>query len=120
MPDATTTATSAATPPAGADILDRLLGQPHTTSEPPEVTMQREALMAEVVAEIRHLRQIVGLQDNVKTLAKSVKAALDAYEAAEKAAEEKAAADAKATQAQQAAHAQVQAQPAPQPAHKAQ
>jgi hypothetical protein len=93
------------TAPNSPDIVDRLLGQPHTTSEPAEVTAQREALMTEVIAEIRHLRETVGLQDAVKTLAKQVKAALDAYEAAEKAAAEKAAADAKAAQEKAAADA---------------
>jgi membrane protein involved in colicin uptake len=115
MPDATTTATSEATPPAGADILDRLLGQPHTTSEPPEVTAQREALMTDVATEIRRLRQIIGERDAIAMLAKQVRTALEAYEAAEGKAAEKAAAESKAAEAkaakeQQAAHAQSQAQ----------
>jgi hypothetical protein len=114
MPDATTTVTSEATPPAGADILDRLLGQPHTTSEPPEVTAQREALMNDVATEIRRLRQIIGERDAIAALAKQVRTALEAYEAAEGKAAEKAAADskkaaeAKAAKEQQAAHAQSQ------------
>ena len=70
------------------DIIDRLLGQPHTTGEPPEVTAAREALLADTIAEIRRLRQIVGERDAIKALAQQMRTALDAYDAAmEKAAE---------------------------------
>jgi hypothetical protein len=99
-----------------SDILDRLLGQPHTTSEPPDVTAQREAIMAEVVGEIRRLRQVVAQHDAVKALATQMKAALDAYEAAQKAAADKAAAEQKAAEEKaaadsKAAHAAAQQHP---------
>jgi hypothetical protein len=108
-----------AEPALGADILDRLLGQPHTTGEPPEVTMQREALMNDVATEIRRLRQIVGERGAIAALAKQVKAALEAYEAAEGKATEKAAADQKTAEAAQKEHA-AQAQHQAQGAHKGQ
>jgi hypothetical protein len=79
-----------------SDILDRLLGQPHTTSEPPEVTAQREALMADVALEIRRLRQIVGERDAIKALATQMRAALDAYDASQEKAEAQAEKDAAA------------------------
>jgi hypothetical protein len=101
MAEAAQAAQGGAQPAPGADILDRLLGQPHTTGEPPEVTMQREALMNDVAAEIRRLRQIVGERGAIVTLAKQVRAALEAYEAAEGKAAEKAAADQKAAEAAQ-------------------
>jgi ClpP class serine protease len=90
-----------------SDILDRLLGQPHTTSEPPEVTAQREALMGDVALEIRRLRELVGQHDAMKAMAKQMRQALDAYEAAEEKAAEKAAADTKAAaaKAEEARHA---------------
>jgi hypothetical protein len=120
MAEATQRAAQAAEPPApGPDILDRLLGQPHTTGEPPEVTAQREALMTDVAAEIRRLRQVVAERGAIVTLAKQVRAALDAYEAAEGKAAEKAAADQKAAEAVQKEHA-AQAQHQAQGAHKGQ